>query len=99
MNWLHGLMIAWSMSRKASGLGSSLPPTVQLKLTTQIVSNPSQAVKPVPASASAKIPHKVTVAVEGDGHDDEDHPPAKSSTVAGACHSLPPLHSLLYLHC
>jgi hypothetical protein len=71
VNWLHGLMVAWSMARKASGLGSALPPTVALKLTTIAATKEDVVAAPKPPSTtppSSSMPlqaPKVTVAVEG----------------------------------
>jgi hypothetical protein len=71
VNWLHGLMVAWSMARKASGLGSALPPTVALKLTTIAATKEDVATTAKPPTTTpplASVPPqaaKVTVAVEG----------------------------------
>lgn len=66
MNWVQGLMVAWSMARKASGMGSDLPPQVALKLSTaEAAKDPPR--RPVPAlpQKSQEPPARVIVSVEG----------------------------------
>ena len=61
VNWIQGLTIAWTMARKASGLGAELPAVMAMKQNTLIAARRERT------TSDAALTHapQVVVAVDG----------------------------------